>query len=332
MNREQQQQQHIHTQSATCHPSSTPQWKFLTLVSRLLDSHQKESKEWGWPRTFLGLDHIMWGILASMLISLCSCRLPQLKKQGLTALYLGLPRLGTTFSWLSIFWQSTRQKSKQKAPFFDICDKTFRTHSWDIIRKISLLYSEVIEWPEWWGNPDNPGGGETQFIITVDGTHCPIEEPALDDFNEQRKYCSHKFKSAGLDYEVALSIFEQKCVWVAGPYPAGKNDITIFRHGLKQKMLDARAASGVQYRALADKGYRGEAELISISTSQDTTEVRTFKGRALSRQETFNTRLKYFDCLDERFRHGIEKHSHCFYACVVIVQLQMDNGFELFQV
>jgi hypothetical protein len=214
---------------------------------------------------------------------------------------------------------------------FDICDKTFRTHSWDIIRKISLLYSEVVQWPEWWGNPDNPGE-ETEFIITVDGTHCPIEEPSLDNFDEQRKYCSHKFKSAGLDYEVALSIFEQKCVWVAGPYPAGKHDLTIFRHGLKQKMLDARAASGVQYRALADKGYRGEAELISISTSQDTEEVRTFKGRALSRQETFNTRLKFFDCLDERFRHGIEKHSHCFYACVVIVQLQMDNGFELFQV
>ena len=131
---------------------------------------------------------------------------------------------------------------------------------------------------------------------------------------------------------MALSIFTQKCVWIAGPYPAGKPDISIFRHGLKQKMLDARAASGVKHRGLGDRGYRGEADLLSVPSSRDTEEVRDFKGRAMSRQETFNTRLKFFDSLDERFRHGIDKHRDCFYASSVIVQLQLDNGFPLFQV
>jgi len=159
-----------------------------------------------------------------------------------------------------------------------------------------------------------------------------IDEPTFDDFSENKKFYSHKFHTAGLDYEVALSIFEPKCVWVAGPYPAGTNDITIFRHKLMQKMMDARAESGVDYRAIGDRGYRGEPHLLSVPSLQDAEEVRDFKGRALSRQETFNSRLKCFDCLDERFRHGIEKHASCFYAVVVIVQLQMDNGFPVFYV
>ena len=144
---------------------------------------------------------------------------------------------------------------------FGPSDRTFRKHAWDFIKKISLLHHEIIVWPEWWGNEDKPDGDETQFILTVDGTHCLIEEPSLDDFMEQKKYYSHKFKTAGLDYEVALSIFEPKCVWIRGPYPAGKNDISIFRHKLKDKMLESRKASKVDYMGIGDRGYRGEEDL-----------------------------------------------------------------------
>ena len=224
------------------------------------------------------------------------------------------------------------EEKAQTAFSFQVSDRTFRHHAWDIVEKIAALHSEIIAWPTWWGNPDDPNGGETRFIITVDGTHCEIEEPTLDSFAEQRKYYSHKFHSAGLDYEVALSIFESKCVWIAGPYPAGKHDITIFRRRLKQKMINSRAVRGVQFRGIADRGYRGEADLLSIPNSQDSKEVRDFKGRAMARQETFNARLKNFNCLEDRFRHGIEKHAISFYACAVIVQLQMENGFPLFQV
>ena len=126
---------------------------------------------------------------------------------------------------------------------FYVCDKTFRSHGWELIKKIAALHEEVIVWPEWWGNPDDPEGQETLFIITVDGTHCFIEELTFDTFDEQRKLYSHKFKSAGLDYEVALSIFEPKCVWIVGPHAAGTNDITVFRKKLKIKILDSRAKS-----------------------------------------------------------------------------------------
>jgi hypothetical protein len=184
-----------------------------------------------------------------------------------------------------------------------VCDKTWRDHAWKMVRKIACILPEIIYWPDQWINPDNPNSGQTIFIITVDGTHCRIQEPTLASFVDNQKFYSHKFHSAGLNYEVALSIFEQRCVWIAGPYPAGTNDITVFRHGLKQKMLEAREASGIDHRGCGDKGYRGERKLLSTPSSMDNEEVRDFKGRALSRQETWNNRLKCFDCLDEAFRH-----------------------------
>lgn len=224
------------------------------------------------------------------------------------------------------------EEQMESAMSFKPSDRTFRKHAWANIKKIYHLHKEVIVWPNSWGNPDKGDKGDTRFIITVDGTHCLIWEPTLDTFTQQRKFYSHKFKTAGLDYEVALSIFQPKCVWIKGPYPAAKHDITIFRKHLKGKLLASRNSSGVDYMAIGDRGYRGEADLITTPNSHDTEEVRDFKGRAASRQETFNSRIKNFDCMDEKFRHGIEKHKECFYACGVIVQLQLENGFPLFSV
>ena len=97
------------------------------------------------------------------------------------------------------------EEKMESSMSFKPSEQTFQTHAWAIIEKIYHLHKEVIVWPSWWGNPDNPQAGETNFIITVDGTHCLIWEPTLDTFKEQRKFFSHKFKTAGLDYEVALS-------------------------------------------------------------------------------------------------------------------------------
>ena len=244
---------------------------------------------------------------------------------------LGLEKTLNYF-FAAIYLLARYPTEEQVESTFSISGRTFRKYAWSIVGKISALFPEIVVWPDWWGNPNNPEGGETKFILTVDGTHCRIDEPTLGSFAEQRKYYSHKFRSAGLDYEVALSIYESKCVWVAGPYPAGKHDITIFRKKLKNKMVASGEANGKEYRGIGDRGYRGESSLLSVPSSQDSSEVRDFKGRAMSRQETFNSRLKHYDCLDVRFRHGIEKHALAFYACVVLVQLQMENGFPLFQV
>ena len=218
---------------------------------------------------------------------------------------------------------------------FGCCDRTWRKWSWDIVKAISCLKSEIIVWPSLWCNPeDEQNEEETIFIITVDGAHFRIDEPTHKTFSENTKFYSHKFKQAGLTYEIAISIFENKCVWAVGPYPAGVNDLTVFRKHLKAKMLESREASpkNVQFRAIGDKGYKGERDVLSVPSSHDADVVRDFKSRALSRQETFNARMKTFDCLDERFRHSIEKHKYCFDSVLVICQLQLENGSPLFKV
>lgn len=249
------------------------------------------------------------------------------------------------YFFMAIHFLACYPTEQEAEGIFQVCDKTYRYWVWNIVEKIALLKDEVICWPHSWNNADNTEdpNSQTIFIITVDGTHCRILEPTHADFSENTQYFSHKFKSAAYDYEIAISIFEDKVVWAAGPYPAGTNDITIFRHNLKAMILESRGRSGVDHRAIGDKGYRGEREVLSVPSSHDTEEVRTFKGRALSRQETFNSRMKNFDCLDERFRHtghprnkeirGAEvKHQWCFNAVLVICQLQMENGFPLFAV
>lgn len=83
---------------------------------------------------------------------------------------------------------------------------------------------------------------------------------------------------------------------------------------------------------IADKGYRGESELLTMSSSLDAPEVREFKSRALARHEKFNGQLKNFGCLSEQFRHGLERHQMCFQAVTVICQCQLENGSPLMAV
>ena len=54
-------------------------------------------------------------------------------------------------------------------------------------------------------------------FVTVDGTDFPIQEPI--PFN--RRWCSHKIKSAALRYEIGVCLKTGWIVWVNGPFPAG---------------------------------------------------------------------------------------------------------------
>lgn len=239
---------------------------------------------------------------------------------------------GIDYFFMGIHLLACYPVEEEAEGIFKCCDRTWRDWAWKIVKAISYLKDEIIVWPKKWSHPEDPEGEQTLFIITVDGAHFRVEEPTHTDFSENTIYYSHKFKQAALDYEIAISIFENKVVFAAGPYPAGVNDITVFRKHLMGKVLDSRKESGVKHRVIGDKGYRGESEILSVPTSHDTEEVRDFKGRAMSRQETFNARMKVFNCLDERFRHGIKKHRRCFNAVLVICQLQMENGSPLFKV
>jgi hypothetical protein len=258
---------------------------------------------------------------------------------------LTLNRLWIISLWPFTSFYATLLRSKQR-PSSKYATKPTDNGSGILWRRaIALLKDEVICWPESWNNADNKEDPISQiiFAITVDGTHCHIEEPTHEDFSENPRYFSHKLKCDAYDYEIAISIFEGRVVWAARPYPPGTNDITIFRHKLKDKILESQGRSGVQHRAIGDKGYRGEREIVSVPSSHDKAEVRTFKSRALARHETFNARMKNFDCLEDRFRHtghprrkevsGAEvKHQWCFNAVLVICQLQLEKtAFLSFQ-
>ena len=62
------------------------------------------------------------------------------------------------------------------------------------------------------------GSNGSLCLVTVDGTDFPIQEPK--PFSPI--WYSHKFKGAGLRYEVAVSIQTGWIVWLNGPYPAGQ--------------------------------------------------------------------------------------------------------------
>jgi len=62
----------------------------------------------------------------------------------------------------------------------------------------------------------------------VDGTHCRIYEPRHPIHSKNPAHYSHKFKQAGLSYELALAAWESKLVWMRGPVKAGQPDMNIF--------------------------------------------------------------------------------------------------------
>jgi len=216
-------------------------------------------------------------------------------------------------------------KEEEAEGIFKLSDRTIRNKVWAYVKKLQALKQEKIVWPDHWNPTESGANPETTFTITVDGIHCRIGEPQHGTYSKNPKFYSHKFKQAGLDYEVAMSTFENKCVWINGPFPAGKNDVSVFRAALNQRMGNGKLG-------IADKGYRGEGDLLAVPTSHDTPDVREFKSRALARHEKFNGQLKNFGCLSNQFRHDLSKHQPCFEAVAVICQYQLENGSPLITV
>lgn len=155
------------------------------------------------------------------------------------------------------------------------------------------------------------------FMLSIDGTHCPTEEPK--PWSE--KWSSHKFGgSAGFNYEIGLSIHKPKLKWVNGPTPPGEDpDITVFRKKLMKKIPRGK-------KLIGDEGYRGEPGIITTRNELDPPNIAAFKERVKSRHESFNGRLKNFNCLSQRFRHGIDRHKVSFEAVCAIVMYEIEYG------
>ena len=160
--------------------------------------------------------------------------------------------------------------------------------------------------------------------MTVDGTDFKVNNPKV--FN--KAWYSHKFKHAGLRYEVAVSIKKGDIVWIHGPFAAGSwPDINIFRDSLMSHL-------GPNERVEADDGYIGEAprHVKCPKSFVNPDENRQMQQRARARHETVNKRFKQWGCLTQTYRHDLLKHADVFRAIAVITQLSIEQGEPLFDV
>jgi hypothetical protein len=153
-------------------------------------------------------------------------------------------------------------------------------------------------------------GAKEVHVLTDDGVHCRLGEPRNQP---STKWSSQTFGGkATLTYEIGIAIHHNQVVLINGPYPAAMHDMKMFNSfdGAGSKLQAGK-------KAIADRAYRGPQ--IVKRSEFDSAVVKTFKKRARARHETFNGRIKSFNALDNRFRHGIAKQKSVFEATCVIV-------------
>jgi len=158
-------------------------------------------------------------------------------------------------------------------------------------------------------------------LVTVDGTDFKINEPT--PFS--RKWYSHKYKHAGLRYEIGICIQTGWIVWVNGPYPCGHwPDLAISRDGLNQALLP--------WEVFVADGTYADGNGWSYTPTGYNTRDQHMKAVARCRHETVNGLFKKFNCLKNEFRHHRGKHGIVFQAVANIVQAQIQVEKSVFQV
>jgi hypothetical protein len=208
----------------------------------------------------------------------------------------------------------------EREGMFDISAMWGRDWVWYFVEKVQALKAEKIVWP-------NDYGGDDIWVLSVDGTHCWIQEPQHPTWSQDKSYYSHKYAKAGMNYELGISLSESKLLWMNGPFKAGGNDKLVLKNkGLKTKLLS------LGKKAIGDCGYFGHQTAVVCPNPRDNRKVAKFKSRALKRHETFNGRTKVFDCLSGRFRHSTDRFKNCFEAVCVIVQYQIEIDDPMFDI
>jgi hypothetical protein len=162
---------------------------------------------------------------------------------------------------------------------------------WYFVEKVQALKGEKIVWP------DDLGG--ENWVITVDGTHCWIQEPQHPTWSQDSRFYSHKYGKAGLNYELGILLSESKLVWMNGPFMAGGNDKSVLtKKGLKKKL------EAIKKKGIGDAGYFGHQGVIACPNPHDDKKVAKFKSRDLKRHETFNC-----------FHYDVWYYNFCYCNC-----------------
>lgn len=227
--------------------------------------------------------------------------------------------LGLRFLW-------KYDNERDLGSFFRIKDpKTIGKWAHAYARKLSLLLPNVMS--TW----EKAASFNLIFLFTIDGTHCPIEEPSP----WSSAWSSFKFGGkAGVNYELGILIHSKKnpLLWINGPVPAGSgSDYDIF----KEKLMPTMKKKVPGCKAIADSIYNKKdiRDVVSTSNDLDGKDVAKFKFRACSRHEKFNGLLKNFACLSKKFHHGVNNHETAFRAVCAAVSYDIEVGaIDLFEV
>ena len=160
------------------------------------------------------------------------------------------------------------------------------------------------------------------FGLTVDGAHFRTREQCK---NPSAKVYSHKFNGPGVGYEIAVAIYEDRVVWINGPFDPSTPDLTIFRSedGLEANIL-------VRMRGIGDSVYKA-GDAMTVHREGHSKEMTNFINRVRARHEHFNTRMKNFNILSQCFRLNRDKHETAFEAICILSQYDMENGHPLME-
>ena len=159
-------------------------------------------------------------------------------------------------------------------------------------------------------------------MVSVDGTDFKINEP----LPFSRAWYSHKFRAAGVRYEIAICLQTGEIVWINGPFPCGSYPD---RKIARDEGLEDALNVGEMY--VADGGYRDGFTRAETPTGLRN-EDQWMKGIARARHETLNARFKLFGVLRQLFRHSVEKHGIVFGAVANITQIVIEEESPLFQI
>ena len=227
---------------------------------------------------------------------------------------------------VALSWMKQYPTESNHAGHWNLTENTSRKICWTYAKAFQALKEHMVKWT--CDDPDNLP--DECFIASVDGVHCIISEVQS---NPDKKWFSHKHKTAGVVYELAIALFDGSLIWINGPFPAGQSDLAVFRKpgGLKSKIP-------VGKRVIADQGYKAES-MLSTRNPMDTKDVKELKRRAKARHETFNGMLKNFQILSQRFRTTnrgaddiLDRHKTVFEGCCVLVMYEIADDHPLFKV
>ena len=201
-------------------------------------------------------------------------------------------------------WFKNYGTEENTATTLGTTDKTLREHLWPTIELIESL--DIINWEQ----RKVRAAPWNQCRVSVDGTDFRI----LEQWPFNKRWYSHKYEGPAVRYELAISISTGWIVWVNGPFAAGEwPDLRIVGDALNSGL-----EPGEYY--IADGGYWDGYRYTITPTGYKFHSDRV-RGLVRAQHENINRRFKQWGCLQQKWRHSVEKHGLVFRAIANIIQI-----------